>query len=147
MSPNPGRPGRLGAVLLAVVLLGACGASATSTPATPSPTTNPDEALVADLTAVTSDPTSVAELYAPDAVIHEITADLTHRGLDNIAVRFRYFEEQKFEAVVTSAPIRQDDFVAVFTKYGTAGDLSGRALVVYELKDGKVLNQWIYPAD
>jgi hypothetical protein len=50
-----------------------------------------------------------------------------------------------FKVVVTSAPIRQDSFVAVFSRYGTGGDPSGRGLVVYELKDGKVLNQWVYP--
>ena len=71
---------------------------------------------------------------------------MTQRGLDQIGARMRYFDDQKFEAVVTSAPIRQDNFVAVFSKYGGGGDLSGRALVVYELKDGKVLNQWVYPA-
>jgi hypothetical protein len=47
---------------------------------------------------------------------------------------------------VTSAPIRQDAFVAVFSKFGNTSDLSGRGLVVYELKDGKVLNQWVYAA-
>ena len=105
---------------------------------------------MADLAAVMNDPydaAKVAALYAPDAVIHELTdANVTSTGLDAIGARIRYFNEQKFEAVVSSAPIRQDDFVAVFSKYGTAGDLSGRALVVYELKDGKVMNQWIYPA-
>jgi hypothetical protein len=46
---------------------------------------------------------------------------------------------------VTSAPLRQESFGAVFSKYA-GGDLSGRCLVVYQLKDGKVLNQWVYPA-
>jgi hypothetical protein len=150
MNPNPGRPRRLGAILLALVLLGACGASATTSPATPSPTVNPDEALVADLAVVMSTPydaAKVAALYAPDAVIHETTADLTQTGLDEIGARIRDFNASKFEAVVTSAVIRQDDFVAAFHTYGAGGDLSGRALVVYQLKDGKVLNQWVYPAE
>jgi hypothetical protein len=118
-------------------------------PATPAPAASSDQALVADLAAMASnpyDPARVAALYAPNAVIHETTANQTQRGLDEIGARMRYFDDQKFEAVVTSAPIRQDNFVAVFSKYGTRGDLSGRALVVYELKDGKVLNQWVYDA-
>jgi hypothetical protein len=150
MSANPGRPGRLAAILLAAMLLGACGAGATATPApTPSPTANPDGALVAELAAVMSNPydaAKVAALYAPDAVIHETTADMTQRGLDEIGARIRDFNASKFEAVVTSPVVRQDDFVAAFHKYGAGGDLSGRALVVYQLKDGKVLNQWVYPA-
>jgi hypothetical protein len=115
----------------------------------PSPTASPDEALVAELAAVMTSPydaARVAALYAPNAVIHEVTANQTQMGLDEIATRIRYFNDQGFGAVVTSAPIRQDNFVAVFSRYGTGGDLSGRALVVYELKDGKVLNQWVYPA-
>lgn len=92
------------------------------------------------------DPARVAALFAPNAVIHEVTANMTHTGLDEIGARIQYFNAQGFEAVVSSAPIRQDNFVAVFSKYGAGGDLSGRALVVYELKDGKVLNQWVYPA-
>jgi hypothetical protein len=113
------------------------------------PTATADEALVADLAAVMSEPydaTTVAALDAPDAVIHETTANMTQRGLDEIGARIREFDAAGFEAVPTSAPIRQDDFVAAFHKYGTGGDLSGRALVVYQLMEGKVLGQWIYPA-
>jgi hypothetical protein len=115
----------------------------------PPPMATADEALVADLAAVMSEPydaTTVAALYAPDAVIHETTANMTQRGLDEIGARIREFDAAGFEAVPTSAPIRQDDFVAAFHKYGTGGDLSGRALVVYQLMEGKVLGQWIYPA-
>ena len=114
------------------------------------PAAGADEALVADLAAVMSTPydaTKVAALYAPEAVIHETTANMTQRGLDEIGARIREFNASEFEAVVTSAPIRQGDFVAHFAKYGTAGDLSGRALVVYQLWDGKVVNQWVYPAE
>jgi hypothetical protein len=161
--------GRLGVILLAATLLGACGAGATPAPATPAPATpapatpapatptpaaptpaaTTDEALLADLAAVMSDPydaARLATLYAPNAVIHETTANQTQTGLDEIGARIRSFNEAKFEAVVTSAPIRQGDYVAAFSKYGTGGDLSGRALVVDELQDGKVLNQWVYDA-
>jgi hypothetical protein len=139
---------------LALALLGACGASATPSPSTPAPSTRSpaaaaDEALAADLAAVMSNPydaATVAALYAQQAVIHETTASMTHRGLDEIGARIREFNALKFEAVVTTPVIRQGSFVAAFHKYGTEGDLSGSALVVYQLKDGKVLSQWIYPA-
>jgi hypothetical protein len=145
----------LGALLVAVALLGACAASpspspASPSPASPSPAAAADAALVADLAAVMNDPydaAKVAALYSPDAVIHETTANQTQTGLDEIGARIRYFNDQKFEAVVTSAPIRQGDFVAAFHKYGAGGDLSSLALVVYQLKDGKVLNQWVYPTE
>jgi hypothetical protein len=150
MSSNPGRlAGCFGAIVLAVTLLGACGAGATSAPATPSPTSNPDAAIVADLAAVMSNPydaAKVAALYAPRAVIHETTANMTQRGLDEIGTRIREFNTATFKAVVTSPVIRQGNFLAAFHKYGTGGDLSGSALVVYQMKDGKVLSQWIYPA-
>jgi hypothetical protein len=123
---------------------------ASPSPASPSPAADADAALVADLAAVMNDPydaAKVAALYSPDAVIHETTANQTQTGLDEIGARIRYFNDQKFEAVVTSAPIRQGDFVAAFHKYGAGGDLSSLALVVYQLKDGKVLNQWVYPAE
>ena len=145
--------GRLGAILLAVILLGACGASSTPSPArtpasTPSPAAAADEALVADLAAAWSssyDASTVAALYAPNAVIHEMTdANVTSTGLEAIQARVKELAAEGFKVVVTSAPIRQDNVVAVFSKYGTGGDLSGRGLVVYELKDGKVLNQWVY---
>jgi len=114
-----------------------------------SPTANPDEALVADLSALMSDPydaARVAARYAPNAVIHETTANLTQTGLEQIGARIREFNDGGFKTVVASAPIRQGDFVAVFAKYGTGGDLSNGALVVLELEDGKVLNHWVYPA-
>jgi hypothetical protein len=140
--------GRLGAMLLAVTLFGACGASATPTPATPSPTANPDEALVADLAAAASNPydaAKVAALYAPDAVIHEMTdANMTSTGLEAIQARFKSLAAGGFKVVVTSAPIRQDDFLAVFSKWGNTGDVSYGGLVVYRLKDGKVVSQWVY---
>lgn len=149
--------GRLLISLTALILLAGCGAASTpipspasSPPASPSPAASADEALVADLAAVMSNPydaARVAALYAPDAVIHETTANTTQRGLDEIAARIREFNASNFKAVVTSPVIRQGDFVAAFHKYGTGGDLTGLALVVFELKDGKVQTQWIYPAD
>jgi ketosteroid isomerase-like protein len=149
MSSNPGR---LGAILLALLLLGACGASATSTPATPpastpSPAAVADEALVEDVAAAWSDPydaAKVAALYAPDAAVHELTdVNLTSTGLEAIQARVKELAAMDFKVAVTSAPIRQDSFVAVFSTYGEA-KATEPGLVVYQLKDGKVLEQWVY---
>ncbi|MCU0478055.1 MAG: nuclear transport factor 2 family protein [Chloroflexi bacterium] len=152
MSANLGRlAGRLAAVILAAILLGACGAGATASPATPASTPSPvavtDEALVADLAAVWSNPYDAAEvaaLYAPDAAVHELTdANLTSTGLEAIQTRVRSLAAMDFKVAVTSAPIRQDSFVAAFSTYGE-GEARWPGLVVYQLKDGKVVEQWVY---
>lgn len=152
MSPNCGSACRLGAILLAMAMLSACGAGATPSPATtPAPSASPvavtDEALVADLAAVWSDPydaAKVAALYAPDAAVHELTdANLTSTGLEAIQARVKSLAAMDFKVAVTSAPIRQDSFVAVFSTYGEA-KATEPGLVVYRLKDGKVLEQWVY---
>ncbi len=135
--------GRAGVILLAVTLLGACGASTT-----PSPTANPAEALAADLAAVWSNPydaAKVAALYAPDAVFHDLVSNETSTGLEAIQARIKEYAAQPFKVENTSAPIRQDNFVAVFFRFGTGENLYP-GLGVYEVKDGKVLNQWVYPA-
>jgi hypothetical protein len=122
--------------------------NAASSSAASSPATVTDEALLADLAAVMSTPydaARVAALYAPDAVIHDLVENITQTGLEEIGARIRYFNAQDFQVVVTSAPIRQDSFVAHFVKFG-GGVAAFPGLVVYELKDGKVLNQWVYPA-
>ena len=139
---------RLGLLLLAVALLGACGASATQSPATPSPTANPDVALMKDLDAVWSTPydaAKVAALYATNAVFHDMVVNQTSTGLEEIQTKVKEYAAQNFKATSTSAPIRQDNFVAVFVKFG-APDATYPGLSVVELKDGMVLNQWVYPA-
>ena len=139
---------RLGLLLLAVALLGACGAIATQSPATPSPTANPDVASLDDLDAVWSTPydaAKVAALYAPNAVFHDMVANETSTGLEEIQTKVKDLAAQNFKVTSTSAPIRQDNFVAVFVKFG-APDATSPGLGVVELKDGKVLNQWVYPA-
>jgi hypothetical protein len=126
------------------------GYDATSSRPVSSPATRSDEALVADLAAVAGSPydaAKVAALYAPDAVLHELTdANLTSRGLEAIQARLKDLAAGGFKVVVTSAAIRQDNFVANFATFSNTGELPGQGLVVYELKDGKVLNQWVYPA-
>jgi len=152
MSSNPGR---LGAILLALMLLGACGASATSTPATPpastpSPAAVADEALVADLAAVWSDPydaAKVAALYAPDAAIYdEISGSASATGLEAIQAKVEEYAAKPFKVKVTSAPIRQGDYVAVFQMFGSP-DASNPGFMVLKLKDGKVQSMWMYPAE
>jgi hypothetical protein len=127
---------------------GATAKPALTPTATQSPTAKSDEALVADLAAAATNPydaAKVAALYAPDAVMHDLNANETFTGLEAIQARIRYLNTQDFKVVVTSAPIRQDNFVANFVKFG-GGEAKYPGLVVYELKGGKVANQWIYPA-
>jgi len=147
--------GRLGAALLAVTLIGACGAGATPTPApavtpaaTPSPTANPDEALMAAVAAVWSNPydaAKVAALYALDATFYDNPVNETSKGLEAIQAKVKKYAALGFKVTNTSAPIRQDDFVAIFQRAG-APEPTGPNLFVVELKDGKILNQWVYPA-
>ena len=134
---------RLGLLLLAIALLGACGSTATQ-----SPTANADAALMADLDALWSSPydaAKVATLYAPDAVFHDLVAKETSTGLEAVQAKIKDLATQSFKVTSTSAPIRQGNFVAVFVKFGP-GDSLYPGLGVVELKDGKVLNQWVYPA-
>ena len=141
--------GRLGAILLAAMLLGACGADATASPAaTPSPSANPDEALVADVAALWSNPYDAAEvaaLYAPDAAFYDNSANETSKGLEAIQAKVEKYAGWGFKVTNTSAPIRQGNFVAVFQKAG-APEPGGPILFVVELEDGKILNQWVYGA-
>jgi hypothetical protein len=134
---------RLGLLLLAIALVGACGSTATQ-----SPTANADAALMADLDALWSGPydaAKVAALYAPDAVFHDLVANETSTGLEAVQAKVKDLATQNFKVTSTSAPIRQGNFVAVFVKFGP-GDALNPGLGVVELKDGKVLNQWVYPA-
>ena len=147
--------GRVGVMLLAVSLLGACGASAAPSPTAPSPvpvapspTANPDQALVDDLAAVWSSPydaAKVAALYTPDAVLHDNSANETSTGLAAIQAKVQKYAALKFKVANKSAPIRQGNFVAIFCRFGQ-DTARYPALAVYELRDGKVVNQWVYPA-
>ena len=113
-----------------------------------SPTANPAEALAADLAALWSNPydaAKVAALYAPDAVFHDMVLKETSTGLEAIQAKIKEHAALPFWVKNTSAPIQQDNFVAFFITFGTGED-SYPGLGVYELKDGKVLNQWVYPA-
>ncbi len=135
--------GRVGAILIALTLLGACGASAT-----PPPTTNPDEALMTDVNGVWGGPYDAAKvtaLYAPDATFYDTLAGKTYKGLEAIQTKVEANASAGFKCAQTSASIRQDNFVAVFHRF-SAGSATYPVLAVFELKDGKVINQWAYPA-
>ncbi len=147
--------GRVGATLLAVILLGACGTAATPSPATqppaaPSPTANPDEALLDDVAAVWSNPydaATVAALYAPGAVIHDETGgSASATGLEAIQAKVQGYAAASFKVMNTSALIRQGNYVAVFQMYGSP-EAASPGLIVLELKDGKVIEQWVYPTE
>jgi len=116
-------------------------------PAPPS-ATDVDEALMADLDAIwggTADAAKVAALYAPDATFYDTVAGKTYKGLEAIQAKVAANMSAGFKCAQTSASIRQDRFVAVFHRF-SAGDATYPVLAVFELKDGKVLNQWAYPA-
>jgi hypothetical protein len=70
---------------------------------------------------------------------------VTSTGLEAIQARAKALTAGSFKVTNTSAPIRQDDFVAVFVKFGN-GTATDPGLVVYEMTDGKVIDQWVYPA-
>ena len=140
--------GRVGAMLLAIGLLCACGARATPSPATPPPTADADEALMADVNAVWGGPydaARVATLYAPNATFHDMLLGKTFKGLEAIQAKVEANASANAKCTQTSASIRQDNFVAVFHRFSTGG-ATYPVLAVFELKDGKVINQWAYPA-
>ena len=66
-------------------------------------------------------------------------------GLKEIQATIKEHAALNFRATTTSAPIRQDDFVAYFIKFGPDPD-KYPGLSVLELKDGMILNHWVYPA-
>ena len=164
---------RVTLVSLAAVgaLLAGCGAGAapspTPTPAAPapaapsmaptpaatravsqSPAAPSDQALMDELAALWSSPydaAKVAALYAPDAVFQDDIAKESSTGLEAIGAKVRKYVEQGFQATNTSAPIRQDNVVAVFQEFGAGADMSP-GIGVVEMKDGKVQKMWEYPA-
>jgi len=120
--------------------------AASSTPA--SPATSTDEALMADIDAIwggTADAAKVAALYAPDATFHDLVDRKTYTGLEAIQAKAAANASAGFTCAQTSESIRQGDFVAVFHRF-SAGGATYPVLAVFELKDGKVVNQWAYPA-
>ena len=106
-----------------------------------------DEALVADLAALWNSPgdaTEVAALYAPEAVIHDNVSGETSTGLEAIQSTIENYAARNVTVENTSAPIRQDNVVAIFQE-AVEGDAATPYLSATELNGGKVINQWMYP--
>jgi hypothetical protein len=123
-------------------------ATATAPAATASPAAGADDALMADLNAIwggTADAAKVAALYAPDATFHDTIDGKTYTGLEAIQAKVAANAAAGFTCAQGSEPIRQGDVVAVFHTFD-AGGATFPVLAVFELKDGKVIDQWAYPA-
>jgi hypothetical protein len=122
--------------------------SATATPATASPSASADQDLMAGLNAIwggTADAAAVAALYAPDAVFHDTIDGRTYTGLEAIQAKVARNASAGFKCEQGSPAIRQGNVVAVFHKF-SAGGTTFPVLATFELKDGKVVDQWAYPA-
>jgi hypothetical protein len=120
----------------------------TASAAIASPAAGADDALMADLNAIwggTADAAKVAALYAPDATFHDTIDGKTYTGLEAIQAKVASNASAGFTCAQTSEPIRQGDVVAVFHRF-SAGGSTFPVLAVFELKDGKVIGQWAYPA-
>jgi ketosteroid isomerase-like protein len=114
-------------------------------------TTSTDQALVDAVDAAwstTYDPAKVAAVYAEDAVFHDVIAGETSPGLQAIQLKVRdYITNYGFTTSSTSVPVRQGDYVINFVKYGGTTGSASTGISVIQLKDGKIVNHWVYPAD
>jgi hypothetical protein len=111
---------------------------------------NSDQALVDDASAAWSTPSDTATLaaiYASDATVFDTIANETFAGLPAIQARVASLSEFDFSTTPLTAPMRQGDFVAVFERHGTVSGGYAEGLVVYEVQDGKIVNQWVYPVE
>jgi hypothetical protein len=146
------RTGYLAGVAILGLLCACGGDDKSSTDASVAPTESSvtaltDEALVADLAALWNSPgdaTEVAAFYAPEAVIHDNVSGETSTGLEAIQATIEKHAARNVTVENTSAPIRQDNVVAVFQE-AVEGDAATPYLSATELNDGKVINQWMYP--
>ena len=123
-------------------------APATASPSIASPAASTDEALMADLNAIwggTANAAKVAALCAPDATFHDTIDGKTYTGLEAIQAEVAANASAGFKCAQGSPAIRQDNVVAVFHRF-SAGGTTFPVLAVFELKDGKVIDQWAYPA-
>jgi major membrane immunogen (membrane-anchored lipoprotein) len=136
-----------GTMLLAAMLLGACGSSTTPSPVSSSPAAVIDTAVVDRLSGVFDgafDPAKVAALYATNATLYDTIAGQTSTGLEAIQAKLKTLAGAGFTSKPTTLPIAQGEFVAFFEDHGTAaGHEPG--LVVIQVRDGKILSQWVYP--
>jgi hypothetical protein len=114
-------------------------------------TASPDQALVDNSSAAwstTYDPAKVAAVYASDAVFHDMISGETLTGLEAIQQTVSsYITSYGFRSAATSTPVRQGDYVINFMEYGTDAASMSTGISVIEVKDGKIVNQWVYPAE
>jgi hypothetical protein len=75
-----------------------------------------------------------------------MTVNETTTGLPNIQAKVSTYIADGFKVTNTSAPIREVNFVAWFGTYEGTGQAAAPILNVVSLIDGKVVDQWVYPA-
>jgi SnoaL-like domain len=138
----------IGALVVVVALLAGLGGYFLGNRA--ATTTSPDQALIDDLTAAwstTYDPGKVAGVYAANAVMHDAIAGETSTGLEAIQAKVSEYAGYGFRTVTTSTPVRQGEYVIGFMRYGTDPGSMLSAISVAQVKDGKIVNHWVYPAE
>jgi hypothetical protein len=137
----------IGALVVVVALLAGFGGYFLGNRA--ATTTSPDQALIDDLTAAwstTYDPAKVAEVYAANAVLHDAVAGETTTGLEAIQAKVSEYAGYGFRTVTTSTPVRQGEYVIGFMRYGIDPASLAPGISIMQVKDGKVVNHWVYPA-
>ena len=109
-----------------------------------------DQALVDDVSDAWSTPYDAAKfaaLYAPDATFVDEFAGATYAGLPAIQARAAALSGYQFSTTPVSEPIRTGDVIAMFERHGTVDGGYAEGLVVFEVKDGMIVNQWAYPIE
>jgi hypothetical protein len=109
-----------------------------------------DDTLVTSSAAVWStayDPARVAAVYAAHATFRDGIAGETSTGLEAIQAKVAEYATYGFNVVPTSTALRQGDYVINFFDYGTATGGMEHGISVFQVADGKIVNQWAYPAN
>ena len=141
--------GWMGIGVLAVVVALVGGFAGYYIKASQSAPANPDQTLANDVTAAwstTYDTAKVVPLYASNATFHDMIVNETTTGLANIQAKVSTYIAEGFKVTNTSAPIREGNFVAWFGTYESTGQTAEPILNVVSLSDGKIVDQWVYPA-
>ena len=109
---------------------------------------NSDQALIDQANTAWSGPydaAKIAAVYAPDAIFYDKIANETSAGLEAIQAKAATYAGVGFTTALLTKPVRTGDFVAAFAKYGTNLQATDTALILMQVKDGKIANQWVYP--
>ena len=94
----------------------------------------------------TGDAADVVALYAPHATLLDTIDGKTYTGLEAIEAKVDANASAAWVCEQTSDPIQQGNVVAVFHRFHFPNGSTLPVLAVFELKDGKVINQTAYPA-